>query len=73
MKCQKIKAVQGAMIELNQALILEVTSDNARERVAERMGRLYKALEELEAEMDLTAEEIFGEQIDTIQTQEKGA
>ena len=73
MKLQKIAEVRSALIELNQALLIEVTFDNAREQVAERMGRLYKALEELESEMDLTAEEIFGEQIETIQTQEKGA
>ena len=73
MKLQKIAEVRGALIELNQALLIEVTVNNAREQVASRMGRLYKALEELEAEMDLTAEEIFGEQIETIQTQEKGA
>ena len=73
MKLQKIAEVRSALIELNQALLIEVTVNNAREQVASRMGRLYKALEELEAEMDLTAEEIFGEQIETIQTQEKGA
>ena len=73
MKLQKIAEVRSALIELNQALLIEVTFDNAREQVAERMGRLYKALEELESEMDLTAEEIFGEQIETIQIQEKGA
>ena len=73
MKCQKIKAVQGAMIELNQALIMEVTFDNAREAIAVRLGHLYKALEELEAEYGYNVEEVFGEQIAEIQTLEKGA
>lgn len=72
-KYEKIKITQDAMRELNNALFVDVTFDNAREAVAVRLGYLYKALEELEAEYGYTAEEVFGEQIAEIQTLEKGA
>ena len=44
-----------------------------RAEAAEWLGKMYKALEKFETEHDLTVEEIFGAQIDEIQTQEKGA
>lgn len=44
-----------------------------RAEAAEWLGKMYKALEKFETEHDLTTEEIFGAQIDEIQTQEKGA
>ena len=47
--------------------------DGKRAEAAEWLGKMYKALEKFETEHDLTTEEIFGAQIDEIQTQEKGA
>ena len=44
-----------------------------RAEAAALIGKMYRALEKFEAEHDLTVEEIFGAQIDEIQTQEKGA
>lgn len=44
-----------------------------RAEAAEWLGKMYKDLEKFETEHDLTTEEIFGAQIDEIQTQEKGA
>ena len=72
-KYEKIKVTQDAMRELNNALVVDVTFDNAREAVAVRLGYLYKALEELEKEYGYTVEEVFGVQIAEIQTLEKGA
>lgn len=72
-KYEKIKITQDAMRELNNALVVDVTFDNAREAIAVRLGYLYKALEELEKEYGYNVEEVFGEQIAEIQTLEKGA
>ena len=72
-KYEKIKLAQDAMRELNNALFVDVTFDNAREEIAVRLGHLYKALEELEKEYGYTVGEVFGEQIADIQTLEKGA
>ena len=47
--------------------------DGKRAEAAEWLGKMYKDLEKFETEHDLTTEEIFGAQIDEIQTQEKGA
>lgn len=72
MKYKTIVEALKAMDSMKDALLSEIAYDNAREHICPRLGALYKALEELESEMDLTAEEIFGEQIDEIQTP-KGA
>ena len=70
-KLEAIRQAQDAMRDLNNALFVDVTFDNAREIIGRKLGQLYKAAEQLEMTYGFTDLEIFGELIAEIQTQEK--
>ena len=71
-KLEAIRQAQDAMRDLNNALFVDVTFDNAREIIGKKLGRLYDAAEQLEAIYGFTKAEIFGELIAEIEVP-KGA
>lgn len=66
-KYRAIKRVQEAMNNLSDVLVCEVVLENKKSQIGVMLGDLYIELAELELELDLTVDDIYAGQIETME------